>query len=326
MSSNPLLSSFQSPKVKNKFKCEICLKLFSTNGNLKNHINTIHNHIFPFKCPIQNCNKAYSNQSRLEVHYRTHIGIKPFICPICKKSFNEKGNLKTHISFHTNLRLYKCNYCNKSYKTQGHLKDHIEIQHLKLRKYTCQYCNNKFGRRSTLSAHLKIHYDEKGILCKYKGCNLKFLDKENMENHYKKHLENKNVFYCNVISKSNSSTSLNSENKKEDFNYSFFLNIEKKEDDIFWQFNDIKNLNEGKIIFLFFLDNLDNKFDSCDFTTNFNTINLNNDNYDLMNYNYSYYDDNKLTNIEMEKDNFPFFINDINVNKNTNKINKEESF
>ena len=36
MSSNPLLSSFQSPKVKNKFKCEICLKLFSTNGNLKN--------------------------------------------------------------------------------------------------------------------------------------------------------------------------------------------------------------------------------------------------------------------------------------------------
>ena len=45
-----------------------------------------------------------------------------------------------------------------------------------------------------------------------------------------------------------------------------------------------------------------------------------------MNFNYSYYDDNKSTNIEMEKDNFPFYINDININKNTNKINKEESF
>jgi hypothetical protein len=34
-----------------------------------------------------------------------------------------------------------------------------------------------------------------------------------------------------------------------------------------------------------------------------------------MDYNYTYYDENKLSNIEMEKDNFPFFINDINVDK-----------
>ncbi len=308
MSSNPLLSSFQSPKVKNKFKCEICLKLFSTNGNLKNHINTIHNHIFPFKCPIQNCNKAYSNQSRLEVHYRTHIGIKPFICPICKKSFNEKGNLKTHISFHTNLRPFKCNYCNKSYKTQGHLKDHIEIQHLKLRKYICKFCFNKFGRRSTLSAHLKIHFDDKSFF--------KTFNKKN-DCHFKKNFKNKkfnficsngnnnltnnNVLHLNVISKSNSSTSLNSINKKDNLNNNNENEIENNN----FELND-NLINEKK--------SNDVNIDYSEFTKNFNFSNFeceNNFNLNLIDSNSSYCD-NSNPNIEMEKDNFPFFINDIN--------------
>ena len=146
-------------KIK-KFKCEKCLKIFSTNGNLKNHINTIHNKILPFKCPISNCLNSYSNKSRLEVHLRTHSGIKPYSCPICKKLFNEKGNLKTHILFHTNVRPFKCPHCNKSYKTNGHLKDHIDILHFKIKKFHCQICGVKFGRRSTLTAHVKIHFDK----------------------------------------------------------------------------------------------------------------------------------------------------------------------
>lgn len=55
--------------------CELCKNYFSTKGNLKNHISTIHNNIRPFKCPYDKCDKSYSNKSRLDVHIRTHVTI-----------------------------------------------------------------------------------------------------------------------------------------------------------------------------------------------------------------------------------------------------------
>ena len=61
--------------------CSLCHHTFSTKGNLKNHISTIHKNIRPFKCPYPNCIKSYSNQSRLDVHIRTHV-IFLYITPI----------------------------------------------------------------------------------------------------------------------------------------------------------------------------------------------------------------------------------------------------
>ena len=184
-----LSSSLPSSPLTLLFICPQCHKSFSTKGNMKNHIQTIHKNIRPFKCPYPSCKKEYSNQSRLDVHIRTHTGSKPFMCPICSKSFNEKGNLKTHINFHTDKRPFKCNQCEKTYKTNGHLKDHIEIQHMQLRRFICEICSSKFGRRSTLVAHMRTHTGEKSFKCKIEGCEKRFAEKGNMEMHYKRHLK-----------------------------------------------------------------------------------------------------------------------------------------
>ena len=172
--------------------CHICNKPFSTLGNMRNHIITIHQNYRPFRCIYPGCNKRYSIESRYQVHLRTHLGEKPFVCQICNKSFNEKGNLKTHLRFHSELRPFKCPQCTKCYKTKGHLKDHIEIQHDLIKKYLCKFCNKKFGRISTLKAHIRTHTGEKNFKCKLEGCNKYFAEKGNMEIHYRRHLKKLN--------------------------------------------------------------------------------------------------------------------------------------
>ena len=182
-------STSKNPEKKKINICKICQKQFSTSGNLRNHIMTIHQNYRPFKCTFPGCQKKYSIESRLQVHIRTHTGAKPFICQICNKSFNEKGNLKTHLRFHSEFRPFKCTLCEKSYKTNGHLKDHIEIQHNLVKKYICQFCNKKFGRISTLKAHIRTHTGEKSFKCKIEGCEKWFSEKGNMEIHYQRHLK-----------------------------------------------------------------------------------------------------------------------------------------
>ena len=192
------IKNFIEINQKKQSICHICNKPFSTIGNMRNHIMTIHQNYRPYSCIFPGCNKKYSIESRYQVHLRTHIGAKPFICQICNKSFNEKGNLKTHLRFHSELRPFKCPNCPKSYKTNGHLKDHIEIQHNLIKKYSCQFCNKKFGRISTLKAHIRTHTGEKNYKCKMIGCDKWFAEKGNMEIHYRRHLKKLNRVEINA--------------------------------------------------------------------------------------------------------------------------------
>ena len=172
---------------------DICYKSFSTIGNMKTHKMAIHGNYRPFICKYPGCNKKYSIENRFQVHMRTHLGIKPYICQICSKSFNEKGNLKTHLKFHLEFRPFKCPFCVKTYKTKGHLKEHIAIQHNLVKKFQCKSCGKKFGRTSALKSHIRAHNGEKKYKCKIDGCEKLFTEKGNMEIHYKRHLKKINI-------------------------------------------------------------------------------------------------------------------------------------
>ena len=90
-----------SQKKQNIFQA--CNKLFSTTGNKRNHILTIHQNYRPFKRTFPGYNKRYSIESQYQVDLITHNGEKPFICKICNKTFNEKKEFKN--SFKISFRI-----------------------------------------------------------------------------------------------------------------------------------------------------------------------------------------------------------------------------
>lgn len=145
------------------FKCSVenCDKAFISKGKLNSHLNQ-HYGIKPYSCTYPGCEKKYNGLSRLTIHLRTHTGVKPFTCPNCGKSFNEKGNMKTHIRIHTGEKPYVCTFpgCGKRFKAKGHLTDHTKI-HSKLKPFECSVCHSRFSRSSTLKIHTQLHCEKK---------------------------------------------------------------------------------------------------------------------------------------------------------------------
>ena len=70
------------------------------NGNLKKHIQSVHERISKFRCEY------------------------------CSKSFSEKGNMKQHISMvHEKKKKFNCDICAKSISSKTYLRKHFEKFH-----------------------------------------------------------------------------------------------------------------------------------------------------------------------------------------------------
>nr|XP_015812874.2 sal-like protein 2 [Nothobranchius furzeri] len=46
------------------------------------------------------CRKAFSSDSALQIHIRSHTGERPYQCPVCLSRFTTRGNLKVHFLRH----------------------------------------------------------------------------------------------------------------------------------------------------------------------------------------------------------------------------------
>lgn len=104
------------------------------------------------QCPY--CDKFFAQSTQLEVHIRSHIGLKPFECSYCHKRFTQGGNLTTHLRLHTGEKPFTCDVCNKSFSRKGNLAAH-KLTHEKLKPYDCKLddCEKSFTQLGNLKSH-----------------------------------------------------------------------------------------------------------------------------------------------------------------------------
>ena len=98
-------------KNKERFKCADCTAMFSSNSQLKRHVDAV------------------------------HLKIKMFACSQCNLKFSENSNLQTHINgVHLKLKSFKCIQCDTQFSVNDSLQKHINAVHLKLKPFECIQC------------------------------------------------------------------------------------------------------------------------------------------------------------------------------------------
>lgn len=114
---NHMKTDHNIDKVK-AFKCRVCDMTFASKQGMFRHIDNIHennrrnlrNRDKNFLC--NTCGKSFYTNFHLEVHIRSHTGIKPFKCPHCDKSFSQKSGLSMHVYTHTGEKPFACKVTN----------------------------------------------------------------------------------------------------------------------------------------------------------------------------------------------------------------------
>ncbi|XP_048760473.2 MDS1 and EVI1 complex locus protein EVI1-A-like isoform X2 [Ostrea edulis] len=85
-------------KVRERYSCRFCGKVFPRSANLTRHLRT-HTGEQPYKCKY--CERSFSISSNLQRHVRNiHNKEKPFRCELCDRCFGQQTNLDRHLKKH----------------------------------------------------------------------------------------------------------------------------------------------------------------------------------------------------------------------------------
>ena len=85
-------------KIKDRYSCKFCGKVFPRSANLTRHLRT-HTGEQPYKCKY--CERSFSISSNLQRHVRNiHDKQRPFKCPLCDRCFGQQTNLDRHLKKH----------------------------------------------------------------------------------------------------------------------------------------------------------------------------------------------------------------------------------
>ncbi|XP_068624909.1 zinc finger protein 37-like [Battus philenor] len=219
----------------NKPRCNICLKTFANQNNLKRHM-MIHSDIKDFECDI--CFKRFHQKITMQTHRLTHMN--PYSCNKCDKTFENRESLVAHRDTEdctkskitkvkeelmktvkqeitTNLGKvigYACSLCKKMFSVESALEQHIENTHIletneyteieknlrskNVKRFECRICGKNCASQAMMIMHERVHTNERPFPCQL--CSLRFKTKTHLRTHQLTHTREKK-FGCSVCMK-----------------------------------------------------------------------------------------------------------------------------
>lgn len=126
--------------------------------------------------------EAY-NLATQQFYHQTKF-LKRYVCEVCQKAFSSNSDLKTHRRTHSGETPFKCDYCERSFKQRGHRKLHIQVVHTKEMPYKCDQCDSAFPTRYRYQIHIKRHAGVREHQCAY--CDKNFYTLGKLNEHKKK--------------------------------------------------------------------------------------------------------------------------------------------
>ncbi|XP_055837341.1 zinc finger protein 728 [Episyrphus balteatus] len=172
-----------------KFTCEICSQAFTTESKLHAHLKS---HDTNEEYPCQFCPKLCISQMSLSVHVARKHNNNYKTCPTCKSTCSSEEALIEHIEMqHTEA---KCEICGKVTKNKRNLQVHIQMIHSQVKRFFCSVCNKGYFNNSDLKNHERaLHQEPNKFKCEY--CNFSSSYEASFNAHILKHEQNK-PFKC----------------------------------------------------------------------------------------------------------------------------------
>ena len=163
---------------KGKYKCESCEKTYSDKNALAYHVSNKHggkNEDEKPRCKL--CPSKFTTEANLKRHLETVHSDTKFECEHCGDKFTRQDTLNSHLKEqHKNLNvnldfveniasflLEKCDQCDKTFKRKYQLQRHVNKVHCdrELKKqFKCSKCELKYKTPDTLRRHMKEKHKE----------------------------------------------------------------------------------------------------------------------------------------------------------------------
>ncbi|XP_005097013.1 zinc finger protein 544 [Aplysia californica] len=172
-----------------QFSCDLCKKKFLRARELISHKRT-HTGERPYSCAV--CSQKFVSASSLRRHELLHNResdesrqlVSSYGCDICGKVFAQKGNLNVHLKTHSGIKEHACTQCSRSFVSSGDLKRHLRV-HSKEKPFTCIECGKSFTASSSLVCHMRVHTGERPYICSECGASFSVLS--HLKQHNKIH-------------------------------------------------------------------------------------------------------------------------------------------